>query len=265
VLGLAAGTRAAGETPTARQVVPDVATALLCDIDRHSDTIGGAMPFTQEQFLGVFRDYNVAVWPVQWILNLLAVVAIGLAARGQHPRVVVLILAGLWAWMGTAYHLAFFATVNRAAVWFGAAFLVEALLLLWQEVVRQSIRFEARRNLRTLLGVVLLTYALLLYPLLGYLLGRRYPSMPTFGLPCPTTILTFGLFLWAVPPLPLSVVAIPAPWSLLGFSAAMSLSVTEDYGLLIAGVLATVFIAAARRSHRVSGGYPPTRAQCVHR
>ena len=214
------------------------------------------MPFTQEQFFGVFRNYNLAVWPVQWLLNILAVIAIGLAARGRFARGVNLILAGFWAWMGIVYHLTFFATINRAAMLFGIAFLIEAALFLWQGTVRSRIHFRVGRNLRTLLGFVLMIYALLLYPALGYLLGRRYPSIPTFGLPCPTTIFTFGLLLWAVSPLPRSVLVIPSLWSLLGFSAAISLSVTEDYGLLIAGVLATVLIVATQPVRRVSGAGP---------
>lgn len=30
------------------------------------------LPFTTEQFHGVFHDDNVAVWPMQWILVALA-------------------------------------------------------------------------------------------------------------------------------------------------------------------------------------------------
>ena len=215
------------------------------------------MPFTQEQFFAVFREYNVAVWPVQWILNVLAILAIAVAAQGKRARVVNAILAGLWAWMGVAYHLAFFAEVNPAAVWFGIGFLVEAALFLWLGVVRPRIRFETTRDFRGLLGLTMITYGLVLYPAVGYLLGRRYPSTPTFGLPCPTTIFTFGLLLWAVPPVPLPIVVIPALWSLLGFSAAMSFSMTEDYGLLIAGVLAAGFIFSlrVRRIRTPRGGF----------
>lgn len=211
------------------------------------------MPFTQEQFFGVFRDYNVAVWPLQWLLDSLAVVAVVVAAHGKHAKIANLILAGLWAWMAIVYHLAFFAAINRAAVWFGVAFLGEALLILWLGVVRDDIRFRARRDFETLLGFVLITYALVLYPSLGHLLGQRYPAIPTFGLPCPTTIFTFGLLLWAVPPLPLAVVGIPALWSLLGLSAAVSLGVPEDYGLLIAAVIAVGSMVGGRLSRRVRG------------
>ena len=207
------------------------------------------MPFTEGQFFNVFRDYNLAVWPVQWILISLAVLAIGLAARGASARTSNLILALLWAWMAIAYHFTFFARINPAAIWFGVAFLIQAALFFRYGVARCRIRFRARGDLRTLLGFGFMVYALLLYPALGHLLGRHYPAMPTFGLPCPTTIFTLGLLLWSDPPVARLLLIIPALWSLLGFSAALSLGMTEDYGLLVAGILATTLLFFARPHH----------------
>jgi len=205
------------------------------------------MPFSRAQFFEVFRDYNQAVWPLQWLLNLLAIVAIVLAVRGQSARLVSAILGGFWIWMGIAYHLSFFARVNRAAVVFGVLFITEGLLLLWIGVARRRLHFRVRTDSSGALGLTLITYAMLLYPALGYVIGRRYPDTPTFGLPCPTTIFTFGLLLWTVPPVPLRLLAIPAAWSLIGFSAARSLSMTEDYGLLIAAILATTLLVYRAR------------------
>jgi integral membrane sensor domain MASE1 len=37
------------------------------------------LPFTVDQFLEVFQRYNLAVWPVQWILGMLGLVAVSLA------------------------------------------------------------------------------------------------------------------------------------------------------------------------------------------
>ena len=209
------------------------------------------MPFSRAQFFAVFRDYNQAVWPLQWLLNLLAIVAIALAVRGKSARLVSAILGGFWIWMGIAYHMSFFARVNRAAVAFGALFIAEGLLLLWEGVARQRIRFRVSADSSAALGLTVVTYALLLYPTLGYVSGRRYPDTPTFGLPCPTTIFTFGFLLWTVPPVPLRLLVIPTAWSLIGFSAARSLSMTEDYGLLIAGLLATTLLAYRARHHPV--------------
>lgn len=46
-------------------------------------------------------------------------------------------------------------------------------------------------------------------PSLGVAIGHTYPAQPTFGLPCPTTIFTFGLLLWVRPPVPWSLLVIP--------------------------------------------------------
>lgn len=214
------------------------------------------MPFTQTQFFDVFRQYNQTVWPAQWVLNALALIAIMLAVRGsaRSSRLVSLIVAALWMWMGIAYHLVFFAKINPAAMAFGAMFIAEAIMVLWLGVVKDAVHFRPRRDTSGVVGALLLTHALVLYPALGFLLGRRYPENPTFGLPCPTTIFTFGLLLWSDAKLPLRIVVIPAVWALIGFSAARSLSVTEDYGLLIAGIVGSALIMLRRRPGLVDDG-----------
>jgi hypothetical protein len=93
------------------------------------------------------------------------------------------------------------------------------------------------------------------YPLLGYLQGHIYPAAPTFGLPCPTTIFTFGILLWTDKKLPVITLVIPFLWSLIGFSAAFSLGIREDTGLLIAGLLTTIMILIWNKRISKHGGY----------
>ena len=62
--------------------------------------------------------------------------------------------------------------------------------------------------------------------------------MPTFGAPCPTTIFTLGLLLWAEPPVPRGAVVVPALWAGIGTVGAVVLGVPEDFGLTIAAVIA---------------------------
>jgi hypothetical protein len=72
--------------------------------------------------------------------------------------------------------------------------------------------------------------------------------MPTFGLPCPTTIFTIGIFLFAVTPFPRAIFVAPVLWSAVGSLAAISLRVPQDYGLLLAGLtglLAAMYPPAA--------------------
>ena len=202
------------------------------------------MPFTADQFFEVFRRYNETVWPAQIIIFLDALIAIGAALHGgrRASRLVALVLAALWLWMGAVYHLRFFRPINPAATLFGAAFLFEAGLLIWFGVMRARLVFAPRLDAAGVVGGILMVYALAVYPELGRALGHEYPASPTFGLPCPTTIFTLGLFLWVRPSMPLSVVIIPAAWAVVGSFAALQLGVGEDAGLAVSAVLALPFL-----------------------
>jgi hypothetical protein len=199
------------------------------------------VPFTVEQFLEVFRRYNDAVWPAQWVLYALGIAAVVLVFRTTPlaGRAVSGILAALWLWMGVVYHLTFFRAINPAAMIFGTAFIAEAALFAWLGVWRGQFTFRPRHDLAAVVGGLFVLFALVAYPLLGYALGHRYPAAPTFGLPCPTAIFTFGLLLWADAPVPRSVLLVPVLWAVVGTSAAAQLGMREDFGLLVAAVVGT--------------------------
>ena len=97
------------------------------------------------------------------------------------------------------------------------------------------------------MGAFLVGFALILYPLVGYFQNHTYPASPTFGLPCPTTIFTFGVFLWSSG-LPRAALIIPGLWSLIGFSAALTLGVTEDISLLVSALIAIPMILMRKSS-----------------
>ena len=194
------------------------------------------LPFTTAQFLEVFTRYNEGVWPMQAVLLAAALATLVLARQNTAAasRRACAILALLWAWMALAYHLRYFASVNPAAPVFAALFLVQAAAFLWLGVVRGRVALRTEAP-RARIGWALAILALVAYPAVGYLLGHRYPAIPTFGLPCPTTILTLAILHFAVP-VPRGLLAIPLLWSAIGASAAFQLGVSEDLALLAAGV-----------------------------
>lgn len=208
------------------------------------------MPFSPQEFFAVFSRYNTAVWPAQAALLALGLLAAYLAFRPRpwSHRVVAASLAMLWMWMGVVYHLHFFRLINPAALLFGLLFLAQAALLLWRGVVRDRLRFQAPHTWRGVAGAVLIVYAFVVYPLLGRMFGHVYPASPTFGLPCPTTIATLGILLWAAGPVPIGPAVIPVLWSAIGSSAAFRLDVYEDLGLAVAGVLMLIVLAVERRA-----------------
>jgi hypothetical protein len=202
------------------------------------------LPFTPEQFFNVFAQYNLAVWPMQIVIYLLALAAVFLALRKMNhsDRIISIILACLWLWIGLIYHLTFFTAINPAAYIFGGLFIAQGLLFFVAGVWPQKITFAPHINLYVNMGAFFILYGMLIYPVLGYFLGHVYPHSPTFGLPCPTTIFTFGLLLWSDRPLPKYLLLIPLIWSLIGFQAATQLGVLEDIMLLIAALVATTLI-----------------------
>jgi hypothetical protein len=206
-------------------------------------------PFTASQFLDVIRQYNAAVWPAQVIFYGLAALMIYWAARPSRnrDRWVSGLLAFLWVWMGVVYHWLFFTSINPAARLFGVLFVGQAVVFLAAGILRTRLRFRFTGDVYGWTGTIFFGYALLVYPVLSAMAGHPYPAGPTFGLPCPTTIFTFGLLLWASRPVPPWVLAVPLAWSLLGASAAVQFGILEDYGLVVAGVLGTVMIITRNR------------------
>ena len=209
------------------------------------------LPFNEEQFLRVFADYNRAVWPAQPVLYSAALLTVFAVVRGRAyaGRVAGVVLALLWVWMGVVYHLTFFTSINRAAYVFGALFVLQALLFFVWGVQKPPGGFRLRADLYGTTAATLLVYSLVAYPALGHLLGREYPSAPTFGLPCPTTIYTFGLLLCVEGRVPLRLLPIPLGWSLLGTAAASALGITEDYGLVVAGLAGTLLVVSRNRNY----------------
>ncbi|HEX7121532.1 MAG TPA: DUF6064 family protein [Gemmatimonadaceae bacterium] len=194
------------------------------------------LPFTPDEFFGVFARYNEAVWPMQILLYVAALVVGALVlTRRISPRIVLSILGGLWMWMAIAYHWAFFATINPIARGFAVVFFVQGALLLI-ESLRTRAPSPPVATQQWLAGA-LIALALIVYPLLNVASGHVYPQMPTFGLPCPTTIFTFGVLVALYRPVPFRLAVIPLVWAAIGTSAALQLGVTEDLLLVLAGAV----------------------------
>ncbi len=64
------------------------------------------LPFAREQFLGVFAEYNLGVWPVQLLAYALGVVMVALLFRPSRAggRIVGAGLCAMWLWTGVVYH-----------------------------------------------------------------------------------------------------------------------------------------------------------------
>ena len=168
--------------------------------------------FAPRTYYRLFELYNIDIWPLQ-ILALLAGAAILVLIRNRMAssgRVIGVLLAACWLWVAWAFHWQRYATINWAASYFAVGFAIEALLLIWIGVVRDSLRFDSAPRVRARIGVAIFAFALMIQPLLQLLSGRNWQQLEVFGVaPDPTAVATLGVLLasnrmpWIALPLPL--------------------------------------------------------------
>lgn len=129
-----------------------------------------------------------------------------------------------------------------------------AAAFLWAGVLRRGLHFSAHGSARTAAGGAPVVYALAVYPALCMLTGHGYPAMPTFGLPCPTTLFTIGVLAFAAPPLPRVVLIAPLLWCLVGSQGAFLLDVRADLALGAAAAITVWFMLRPGRPAAASRG-----------
>jgi hypothetical protein len=202
-----------------------------------------SLPFTIEQLLEAFERYNLAIWPMQVFAYLLGITALVLAIRRTKTsdQLITAILAFFWLFTGVGFVLLYFAPLYPLAYGFAVLCTLQGILFLIS-IKNPRISFNFNRTAYAVVGLVLIAYAMLGYPLIGYVIDHVYPQSLSFGLtPCPVTVFTFGMFLLAVNKIPKQFLIIPLLWALSGVIPA-SIGILEDIGLIAAGVLAAALI-----------------------
>jgi hypothetical protein len=193
------------------------------------------LPFTDQQFFDVFGSYNAAAWPIVVGLWLATIACTASFVRGSVQSVALSALAAAhWLWSGVVYHALFFTTINPAAWWFAAMFVLEAAAFVWFGIARRSLVFHRDRTALHGIALVFVTYSLA-YPFLVMLSGHLPPRAPLFAVPCPTTVFTTGLLLTARPARA-ALVIVPTIWAVIGGTAAFAFGMTPDLVLFAAAV-----------------------------
>ncbi|MCX6249288.1 MAG: DUF6064 family protein [Bacteroidetes bacterium] len=205
-------------------------------------------PFTTEQFFSVFEQYNHATFPSQIILFLLvifALVIIGSTIK-QKDKFVSGILGFIWLWTGIVYHISFFAGINKVAYGFGLLFILQGLFFLWEGVLLYNLKFVYKMSIQAYFGYFFILYGLIIYPVVGYLIEQNISRTISIGLPCPTTILTFGILLLTDKKFSKYLLIIPSLWAVIGISSVLKLGVYQDLMMLIAAIVADIWLLRDR-------------------
>jgi len=210
------------------------------------------MSFSLEMLLDYFAVYNERIWPMQlvgYVAGLLILVPLFRPGKAWD-RVVTGGLALLWLWVGFVFWVP--AASDMAMLYAPAALFAAQGVLFLHALVRGHLSYGPAGRVATILGLAFVAYALVGYPLVGLWVGHVYPHTilsPLF--PCPAIVLTFGLLLFARG-VPRHLLVIPTLWAVsrvLWFYLGMF----EDAGLVIAGVVGVILLAARERAaHRAA-------------
>jgi hypothetical protein len=213
-----------------------------------------------EDFFNMLQTYNETVVPITVLTFLLGIVAIYLVSRkfNQAGKFVSFILGFLWLWSGLAFNILFFGPTDVeylgmtiAGMWYvsGVLFIIQSLLFGIYGIIKNELSFDLDTSLYSFTGVGFIIYAMVIYPLIGFLTGQMYPRYPIFGsAPCPVTIFTLGILLLTEKKVPLQVAVIPLIWGLMGIMPVLELSLYADVGLLLSGVVGFTLILLRNRS-----------------
>ena len=214
-----------------------------------------SFPFTADVYFSLFETYNSAIWPAQLVAYGLGIVALVLAVwpLAAGGRIVLAVLSAFWLWNGIAYHLMYFFQINFAALGFAVLFALQGVLFAAIAIGGRR-RFRFQPDVIGWSGVLFCLFALVGYPLLGWIAGHGWPRAAVFGVaPAPTTIFTFGVLMMLEGRVPLYLAVIPLLWSLAGGSAAVFLlRIPEDWSLLLGGVVGFGVLVWKRRQQSTS-------------
>jgi hypothetical protein len=125
---------------------------------------------------------------------------------------------------------------------FAAAFVVQSIIFL-EAAWGDRLLLAFRRTTRGVVGLALIAYATLVYPILGLASGHHLTELPMFGVtPGPVTIFTLGCILLTTRPVTWRILIIPLLWSLIGGTAALLLGIWQDWMLPVSGAAALLFL-----------------------
>ncbi|PWD99637.1 DUF6064 family protein [Marinilabilia rubra] len=206
------------------------------------------IPFSTEAFFGVFETYNSSVFPLQFLIMAFGIITVILLHSGSRYKntAISYFLAFVWLWTGILYHLLHFTAINMAAYSFGILFILQGLFFIL-ELSRKRLNFFFPGGFAGYTGYFFVWFGLLIYPLISYFAKGSWAGTIALGLPCPTTIFTFGLLMLTSRAMPRYLLIIPSIWTIIGTGAAVNFGVYQDYMMLLSAVVANIYLLKRKR------------------
>ncbi|OQX90913.1 MAG: hypothetical protein B6D58_09220 [candidate division Zixibacteria bacterium 4484_95] len=210
-----------------------------------------------EAFYECFNVYNTTWFPVSIISWLALIICTYFLFTRPSDKINVLMkicLAFIFIWNGAVF---FFMYMKNSAIPGGIPMLAAGILFT-VDIFRDKIRFQLPEEKCHKYFVLSLTvWALVLYTLVGWLIGHPYPKGPLPVAPCPMTIFTIALLSTSMITLskdriPFTLLFILLLWwaFFAGFGAPLFFGFYVDLTLLMAGIYGLVMLI---RNWKVAG------------
>lgn len=209
--------------------------------------------FSPRVYWRMFEMHNAALWPLQ-LLALAAGLGMVVVVHRRpfsHDRWIALMLALIWTFVGWSFLWNRYAAINWAIEYVAPLFVLQAILLLFTGTMFNGLTFEPR-GIVGWIGLLLVAFGLVAYPLLPQVFGRPWSGTEIFGIaPDPTVIVTLGVLLLARGRLLFLLMPIPLLWLLLSSLTLRTMGDVQFWLPLLAAVAALAAFgpqAATRRA-----------------
>ncbi len=126
------------------------------------------------EFFNIIALYNLTFWPITLLTILLGLVAIFFVFKKNvySDRLIVLILAFIWFWVGIIFGFVFYGPWTPLVFGFpfpgfgyfyAVIFTLQGIIFLYFGVYRKALSFKFETNILAILGSILILYAIAFY------------------------------------------------------------------------------------------------------
>ena len=208
---------------------------------------------SSEQFFQQMMEYNNAIWPLQIITYVLAVFFIinSIKKWKISNEINTVIISLLWIWNGAITLILVFSEFQKQYYFWGCLWILQGILFLIFGIFKDKFNYKLQKNWYSYIGILFMLYALVIYPLLGFLKGHGFPNGPIFGVaPCPVVVFTFGALLLVNKKMNISVLFFPLLWAIMSLYPIIAMGIIEDVGEIIAAIIGFILIIYRNKHYK---------------
>jgi hypothetical protein len=209
--------------------------------------------FSERTYYRLIELHNEAVWPIHIVAGALGLIILGgLLRPGAAPdRLITAILAAGWLWTAWSYLFQRYATINWAALYFAAAFVIQAVLLVGWVAAGNGVVLTRSRRAR-LAASALFAFALIVQPLFAPLAGRPLRQAEMFGvMPDPTVMGTLAVLALSTHRSRWVLMVVPVLWSLVSGLTQWAMGAPEAWIMPAAATLSILLAIRTPSEKRI--------------